>query len=231
VPHTNSIMNPMANQAPNPSPRSSRSSSQGHFQVKHRRRTRVVIGPIVPTLATKSGASTVPCPDDASANHEPARRAGFDEYFVLRTRVTAHRYNRHIVPGKVIVDEAALGSSFAGWPVDVGVRHLHGAHLDRWRATRLHRRVHRRLQPARVLRGGISDPDSSVPARASSRDALGTPRAVRLRVVTSGMFVVGAATAAESLYRLVKNSGGDAGTGFAALAVGVVLHKGASGAS
>jgi pimeloyl-ACP methyl ester carboxylesterase len=51
---------------------------------------------------------------------EPAQRAGFDEYFVVRTRATARRYREHVVPGTKLVDEAALGRIFAGWKVDVG---------------------------------------------------------------------------------------------------------------
>jgi len=57
---------------------------------------------------------------DAYDELEPAQRAGFDEYFVVRTRETARRYREHVVPGTALVDEAALGSIFAGWPVNVG---------------------------------------------------------------------------------------------------------------
>ena len=51
---------------------------------------------------------------------EPAQREGFDEYFVVRTRATARRYREHVVPGKALVDEVALGHIFAGWKIDVG---------------------------------------------------------------------------------------------------------------
>jgi pimeloyl-ACP methyl ester carboxylesterase len=57
---------------------------------------------------------------DAYDELEPAHRAGFDEYFVVRTRATAARYREHIVPGTTLVDEAALSRIFAGWTVDVG---------------------------------------------------------------------------------------------------------------
>lgn len=57
---------------------------------------------------------------DAYDELEPAHRVGFDEYFVVRTRVTAHRYREHVVPGTTLVDETALGRIFAGWTVDVG---------------------------------------------------------------------------------------------------------------
>ena len=40
--------------------------------------------------------------------------------FVVRTTATARRYRDHVVPGKMLVDEAALGRVFAGWTVDVG---------------------------------------------------------------------------------------------------------------
>ncbi|MGA8115490.1 MAG: alpha/beta hydrolase [Actinocatenispora sp.] len=53
---------------------------------------------------------------------EPAQRAGFDEYFVVRTPETARRYRDHVVPGTTLVDEAALGRIFARWTVDVGSR-------------------------------------------------------------------------------------------------------------
>jgi pimeloyl-ACP methyl ester carboxylesterase len=51
---------------------------------------------------------------------EPGQRAGFDEYFVVRTAATARRYRDHVVPGTTLVDEAALGRIFSGWKVDVG---------------------------------------------------------------------------------------------------------------
>jgi pimeloyl-ACP methyl ester carboxylesterase len=60
--------------------------------------------------------------EDAAAYDEldPAQRAGFDEYFVVRTPATARRYRDHVVPGTTLVDEAALGRIFSAWPVDVG---------------------------------------------------------------------------------------------------------------
>lgn len=51
---------------------------------------------------------------------EPAHRAGFDEYFVVRAPATARRYRDHVVPGTKLVDEEALARIFARWPVDVG---------------------------------------------------------------------------------------------------------------
>ncbi|KAF0960415.1 alpha/beta fold hydrolase [Rhodococcus sp. T7] len=59
---------------------------------------------------------------DAEAYDELDRAlwAGFDEYFVVRTRATARRYRDHVVPGATLVDEDALGRIFAGWAVDVG---------------------------------------------------------------------------------------------------------------
>jgi pimeloyl-ACP methyl ester carboxylesterase len=55
---------------------------------------------------------------DAYDELDPALRPGFDEYFVVRTAATARRYRDHVVPGTTLVDEAALGRIFAGWPVD-----------------------------------------------------------------------------------------------------------------
>ena len=57
---------------------------------------------------------------DAYDELEPGQRQGFDEYFVVRTPATARRYRDHVVPGKALVDQAALGRIFAGWTVDVG---------------------------------------------------------------------------------------------------------------
>ena len=57
---------------------------------------------------------------DAYDDLDPALRAGFDEYFAVRTRATARRYRDHVVPGTMLVDESALGRIFAGWAVDVG---------------------------------------------------------------------------------------------------------------
>jgi pimeloyl-ACP methyl ester carboxylesterase len=75
-------------------------------------------------LAERSG--DVPDHDvvhqDPAAYHElePAQWNGFDEYFVVRTPATARRYRDHVVPGTMLVDEAALGRIFSGWRVDVG---------------------------------------------------------------------------------------------------------------
>jgi pimeloyl-ACP methyl ester carboxylesterase len=59
---------------------------------------------------------------DAGARDEldPSQRAGFDEYFVVRTPATARRYREHVAPAQALVDEAALGRIFAGWAIDVG---------------------------------------------------------------------------------------------------------------
>ena len=58
--------------------------------------------------------------DDAYDELEPAQRAGFDDYFVVRTSATARRYRDHVWPGTTLVDEAALGRIFSRWAVDVG---------------------------------------------------------------------------------------------------------------
>jgi len=57
---------------------------------------------------------------DAYDRLEPAQRAGFDEYCVVRTPATTRRYRDHVVPGTTLVDEDALGRIFAGRMVDVG---------------------------------------------------------------------------------------------------------------
>jgi pimeloyl-ACP methyl ester carboxylesterase len=57
---------------------------------------------------------------DAYDELEPALRAGFEDYFVVRTQATARRYRGSVAPGTALVDEAALGRIFAGWTVDVG---------------------------------------------------------------------------------------------------------------
>ena len=57
---------------------------------------------------------------DAYDKLEPAQRAGFEEYFVVRTPDTARRYRNYVAPGTTLVDEAALGHLFAGWSVQVG---------------------------------------------------------------------------------------------------------------
>lgn len=72
------------------------------------------------------GASDVPRHEvvrqdaDAYSDLDLAHRAGFDEYFVVRTANTARRYRDAVVPGKALVDAAALARIFAGWAVDVG---------------------------------------------------------------------------------------------------------------
>ena len=89
------------------------------------RRPDIVLGlALVCPVAERSG--TVPdhlvVRQDADAYDElePAQRAGFDEYFVVRTRATARRYREHVAPGKTLLNQAALGRIFAGWTVDVG---------------------------------------------------------------------------------------------------------------
>ncbi len=57
---------------------------------------------------------------DAYDELEPGQRAGFEEYFVVRTAATAVRYRVHVVPGTTLADEAALERIFAGWTVDLG---------------------------------------------------------------------------------------------------------------
>lgn len=57
---------------------------------------------------------------DAYDQLEPGQRAGFDEYFVVRTPETARRYRDQVVPARALVDETALGRIFTGWKVDVG---------------------------------------------------------------------------------------------------------------
>ena len=57
---------------------------------------------------------------DAYDDLEPEHRAGFDEYFVVRTRATARRYRDRIVPGTTLVDEATLDRIFTGWSIDIG---------------------------------------------------------------------------------------------------------------
>ena len=58
--------------------------------------------------------------DDAHDELEPGQRAGFDEYFVVRTRATARRYRDHTSPGTTLVDQTGLGRIMSGWAVDVG---------------------------------------------------------------------------------------------------------------
>lgn len=58
--------------------------------------------------------------DDAYDELDPAQRAKFDDYFVVRTAANARRFRDHTWPGITLVDEEALGRIFAGWAVDVG---------------------------------------------------------------------------------------------------------------
>jgi pimeloyl-ACP methyl ester carboxylesterase len=57
---------------------------------------------------------------DAYSELEDDQRAGYDDYFVIRTRATAQRYRDYVVPGTTCVDEVALGRIFAGWKVAGG---------------------------------------------------------------------------------------------------------------
>lgn len=92
--------------------------------VAARRPTQVLGLALVCPVAERSGSvpehEVVRQDDDAYDELETAQRAGFEEYFVVRSRVTARRYRDRVVPGTTLVDEAALQRIFAGWPVDVG---------------------------------------------------------------------------------------------------------------
>ncbi|QXG75586.1 alpha/beta hydrolase [Modestobacter sp. L9-4] len=58
--------------------------------------------------------------DDAYDELDADQRAGFDDYFVVRTRTTARRHRDSVVPGMAVQDEVALERVLARWPVDVG---------------------------------------------------------------------------------------------------------------
>ena len=66
---------------------------------------------------------------DAYDELEPESRAGFDEYFVVRTRATARRYRNAVAPGIALADEIALERIFANWTVDVGEEPFSGPTL------------------------------------------------------------------------------------------------------
>lgn len=78
---------------------------------------------LVCPLAERSGSvpeqQVVRQDPDAYDELPPAQRAGFDDYFVVRTAATARRYRDHVLPGTTLVDEAALERIFAGWTIDV----------------------------------------------------------------------------------------------------------------
>jgi pimeloyl-ACP methyl ester carboxylesterase len=76
--------------------------------------------PVAETSRNVPGHQVVRQDPEAYDELEPAQRAGFDEYFVVRTAETARRYRDHVVPGTTLVDQDALGRIFAAWPVHVG---------------------------------------------------------------------------------------------------------------
>jgi pimeloyl-ACP methyl ester carboxylesterase len=79
-----------------------------------------LVCPVAEWSGNVPGHNVVRKDADAYDELEPAQRAGFDEYFVVRTRGTARRYRDSVVPGTTLVDEAALQRIFAGWTVEVG---------------------------------------------------------------------------------------------------------------
>ena len=72
------------------------------------------------------GSRDVPAPcvaradADAHDELEADQRAGFDDYFVVRTRAMARRYREHVLPGMARVDAPALERIFAGWEIEMG---------------------------------------------------------------------------------------------------------------
>jgi pimeloyl-ACP methyl ester carboxylesterase len=71
--------------------------------------------PVAERSGSVPGHEVVRQDADAYDELEAAQRAGFDEYFVVRTPATARRYRDYVVPGKALIDETALGRIFAGW--------------------------------------------------------------------------------------------------------------------
>ena len=76
----------------------------------------------------------------------PEQRAKFDDYFVVRTAANARRFRDYTWRGITLVDEEALGRIFAGWTVDVGFKHVLGAHAHCGGTTRLRSRIRRRYE-------------------------------------------------------------------------------------
>lgn len=66
------------------------------------------------------GPDVVRHDDDAHDELDPAQRAQFDDYFVVRTAANAHIFRDRIWPGITLVDQDALGRIFAGRTLDIG---------------------------------------------------------------------------------------------------------------
>lgn len=79
---------------------------------------------LVCPLAESTGQVPVPevvVQDEAAYDElEPEQRAGFDEYFVVRTPETARRFRDYAAPGMALVDYPALTDIFTDWPIDMG---------------------------------------------------------------------------------------------------------------
>ena len=76
--------------------------------------------PLAETTRDVPEQSVVRQDPDAVEDIESDQRAGFEEYFVVRTRATARRYRDFVAPSTLLVDQAALQRIFAGWAIDVG---------------------------------------------------------------------------------------------------------------
>ncbi|MGI8665397.1 MAG: alpha/beta fold hydrolase [Jatrophihabitans sp.] len=76
--------------------------------------------PVAERSRNVPGQKVIRQDDDAYDKLDPTLRAGFDEYFVVRTAPAARRYRDHVAPGTTLVDEAALARVFAGWAIDLG---------------------------------------------------------------------------------------------------------------
>lgn len=75
--------------------------------------------PIGAQTAEVPAPSVVRVDADAYAELTPDLRAGFDSYFVVRTRQTAQRYRDHVAPGAACVDEDGLGRIFTNWLIEL----------------------------------------------------------------------------------------------------------------
>ena len=85
--------------------------------------------PLAETSRDVPDQSVVRQDPDAADDLESEHLAGFEEYFVVRTRATARRYRDFVVPGTTLTDEPALKRIFSGWSVGVGSSRFTGPTL------------------------------------------------------------------------------------------------------
>jgi hypothetical protein len=141
---------------------------------------------------------------EAYVELEPEQRAGFEEYFVVRTPATARRYRDHVAPGTTLVDRPRHGAATCTPPPRRPARAAHiartrrgnsrplpaPADLHRQRCTRPHAASGETRPTARTRsrRPGQARPAARTARTATPRQAAARQASRRMRLPAAPAF-------------------------------------------